>query len=246
MVCVVSFDECMSILYFWCLLCFYVNILLFMCLCLSVIMLHVLFFYVIVFLNLLYYVVLISCLLFFFFFFSSRRRHTRCALVTGVQTCALPIYAEANAAKNAAAKLDRELRAARAEEDALAARENRIALAGVLFVIGALAAGAGLMFYGQKNMRNAKIAGGVGAVLILVAAVLFATRPDAHAEIAEEAAKTPVTDAPKLAQGSLLCTIRPDRSRITVSAATDVPITIGKGGCEIGRASCRGRVCKSV
>src|SRR3546814_119856 len=31
--------------------------------------------------------------LFIFFFFSSRRRHTRCALVTGVQTCALPISA---------------------------------------------------------------------------------------------------------------------------------------------------------
>src|SRR3546814_5840638 len=31
-------------------------------------------------------------LLVFFFFFSSRRRHTRCALVTGVQTCALPIF----------------------------------------------------------------------------------------------------------------------------------------------------------
>src|SRR3546814_3886146 len=28
----------------------------------------------------------------FCFFFSSGRRHTRCALVTGVQTCALPIY----------------------------------------------------------------------------------------------------------------------------------------------------------
>src|SRR3546814_19769510 len=28
----------------------------------------------------------------FFFFFSSRRRHTRCSLVTGVQTCALPIF----------------------------------------------------------------------------------------------------------------------------------------------------------
>src|SRR3546814_19188174 len=27
----------------------------------------------------------------YFLFFSSRRRHTRCALVTGVQTCALPI-----------------------------------------------------------------------------------------------------------------------------------------------------------
>src|SRR3546814_10432451 len=31
---------------------------------------------------------MVSCV----FFFSSRRRHTRCALVTGVQTCALPIY----------------------------------------------------------------------------------------------------------------------------------------------------------
>src|SRR3546814_1074114 len=31
-----------------------------------------------------------------FFFFSSRRRHTRCALVTGVQTCALPIYIQSN------------------------------------------------------------------------------------------------------------------------------------------------------
>src|SRR3546814_6008495 len=32
------------------------------------------------------------------FFFSSRRRHTRCALVTGVQTCALPISPERQAA----------------------------------------------------------------------------------------------------------------------------------------------------
>src|SRR3546814_775986 len=37
-------------------------------------------------------------LYFLFFFFSSIRRHTRCALVTGVQTCALPIYAAALAA----------------------------------------------------------------------------------------------------------------------------------------------------
>src|SRR3546814_8007839 len=35
------------------------------------------------------YVDLVCC-----FFFSSRRRHTRCALVTGVQTCALPISPE--------------------------------------------------------------------------------------------------------------------------------------------------------
>src|SRR3546814_1257707 len=35
----------------------------------------------------------VFCLFFFFlFFFSSRIRHTSCALVTGVQTCALPIW----------------------------------------------------------------------------------------------------------------------------------------------------------
>src|SRR3546814_6997729 len=31
---------------------------------------------------------------------SSRRRHTRCALVTGVQTCALPIYVHAGRARD--------------------------------------------------------------------------------------------------------------------------------------------------
>src|SRR3546814_3480195 len=35
-----------------------------------------------------------------FFFFSSRRRHTRCALVTGVQTWALPIYSAHSARNN--------------------------------------------------------------------------------------------------------------------------------------------------
>src|SRR3546814_9179189 len=32
------------------------------------------------------------CVVLMCVFFSSRRRHTRCALGTGVQTCALPIY----------------------------------------------------------------------------------------------------------------------------------------------------------
>src|SRR3546814_3457422 len=41
----------------------------------------------------LYFLVTCMLILFFLFCFSSRRRHTRCALVTGVQTCALPISA---------------------------------------------------------------------------------------------------------------------------------------------------------
>lgn len=139
--------------------------------------------------------------------------------------------AEANAAKDAATRLDRELKQTRAEEAALAARENRIALAGVLFVIGALAAAAGMLFYSQKKLRNAKIAGGAGAVLMLGAAILFVTRPDAHAEIAPETAAPTAEAAPQLAEGQFLCTIRPDRSRITVSDTADVPIKIAANGC---------------
>src|SRR5690606_20994198 len=93
--------------------------------------------------------------------------------------------AEAKAAKEAKAQLERERAWQRANDAALAARENRIALAGILFVIGALGAGAGLLFHSQKKPREAKIAGGGGAALILVAAILFLTRPDAHADVSD-------------------------------------------------------------
>src|SRR3546814_10645180 len=41
------------------------------------------------------------------FVFSSRRRHTRCALVTGVQTCALPISIASPLALEALQRIDR-------------------------------------------------------------------------------------------------------------------------------------------
>src|SRR3546814_3606599 len=44
---------------------------------------------------------LVSCMLFVCFFFSSRRRHTSCALVTGGQTCALPICSRLQTASKA-------------------------------------------------------------------------------------------------------------------------------------------------
>src|SRR3546814_7274977 len=47
-------------------------------------------------LHLMWYVVLMCLSL---FFLSRGRRHTRCALVTGVQTCALPISLRASAAR---------------------------------------------------------------------------------------------------------------------------------------------------
>src|SRR3546814_5773065 len=54
-----------------------------------------------------------------FFFFSSRRRHTRCALVTGVQTCALPIFVNTCAVTGEAERQARQaIRKARRENPA--------------------------------------------------------------------------------------------------------------------------------
>src|SRR3546814_2470234 len=58
--------------------------------------------------------------MFYLFFFSSRRRHTRCALVTGVQTCALPIYLVRleEAAKRDHRKIGREMDLFHLQEEA--------------------------------------------------------------------------------------------------------------------------------
>src|SRR3546814_18504540 len=57
------------------------------------------------------------------FFFSSRRRHTSCALVTGVQTCALPISADLRVVKPELVTLIFAVGYPRADGLALALRE---------------------------------------------------------------------------------------------------------------------------
>src|SRR3546814_1267974 len=59
------------------------------------------------------------------FFFSSRRRHTRCALVTGVQTCALPISAPDHAHTPTGRKPYEQARALSVEEIARVAGDYR-------------------------------------------------------------------------------------------------------------------------
>src|SRR3546814_2570337 len=71
------------------------------------------------------------------FFFSSRRRHTRCALVTGVQTCALPI-----SDLTATGQLDIDLREQlrveqRAVEHTVAAIDAETGAQGIERVLGA-------------------------------------------------------------------------------------------------------------
>lgn len=146
--------------------------------------------------------------------------------------------AQADAENNRAAKesAERQRRLAELTKEAQTERENRIAIAGVIFVIGALGAGAALVFYGQKNQRNMKISAAVGGGLMLIAIITFLTRPDGTADESALPADAPTASlTPSLPNGNLLCTIQPDRSRITVSATNDVPVKISGSGCVNGR-----------
>src|SRR3546814_3499678 len=79
-----------------------------------------------IYLTFAYFLLVLSFFRVLFFFFSSRRRHTRCALVTGVQTCALPISGGRDQDIDAARHhVDLRLLADPAEDDGAARSEER-------------------------------------------------------------------------------------------------------------------------
>src|SRR3546814_3662428 len=90
----------------------------------------------------------------YFFFFSSRRRHTRCALVTGVQTCALPISQKPAAA------------AAVEEEDLrrIAVRRELVRVAGLEFGDDAVGQKRAVAREGGEELDAAGKAGIVGEI----------------------------------------------------------------------------------
>src|SRR3546814_10395669 len=66
----------------------------------------------------------------YLFFLSSRRRHTNCALETGVQTCALPIYRHARGDAAVERHLDDVVGGDRTQRGRrLAQRNDRVAMA---------------------------------------------------------------------------------------------------------------------
>src|SRR3546814_6936295 len=106
------------------------------------------------------------CIVVLVFFFSSRRRHTRCALVTGVQTCALPILAGGRdrvAARGPAArhrrarggrKHPRTLRHAAAGDPGRAARRGAEEIRGQCPRNGSCRGGAGKGRTGRRRSLN--------------------------------------------------------------------------------------------
>ncbi len=110
-------------------------------------------------------------------------------------------------------------------------RENFMAGAAVMLVLGALAVGgAGLLV--QRRDDRARLAAIGGGVLMLGAVGLFVLRPDFNPDSVAAAAK----DAkPREAKGRMVCAIDPARSRVTVSATTDVALDWQGDGCMNGR-----------
>ncbi|WP_033922145.1 S1C family serine protease [Sphingomonas sp. 37zxx] len=142
--------------------------------------------------------------------------------------------AEAERVEQAAARAEaaRAAQIVAAREQAELARENYMAIAAVLLVLGALLVGAAGLLETRGQRRWAIGLGVAGVLLMLGAVLVFLLRPAFDPERAE--AGLPVKDAAAAvddALGAMVCTIVPDRSRVTVSDTSDVNLNWGADGC---------------
>lgn len=128
------------------------------------------------------------------------------------------------------AGLRREEALARAQATAERARENIMALAGLLLVGGALALGGAGLLVSRGRRTPAIWAAAAGAAAVVASVVVFVARPSAEVSLPEAAGLTPAA-APGAALGALSCTLVPERSRVVLSSTAPVALTWGKGGC---------------
>ena len=142
--------------------------------------------------------------------------------------------ARADASKSAS---EREDAISQARARNVVARENYMAGAAVLLVLGALAlGGAGLLLSRDRQREAIWVAAG-GGVLMLGAVALFLTRPDF-----DQSKIVPVPQASagaavpsQAALGRMVCKLVPGRSRVTVTAIDKVDLDVGADGCINGR-----------
>lgn len=158
----------------------------------------------------------------------------------------------------AAAKRDLAERVAerQAQREVIGARENGMALAGVAVLLALVASGLAFTWSSQsekggpeqdrpENRKKVKAAA-IAAVLLLIGAVVaWLTRPsldDIETRAEEIAAKgepsgaaSPTAPA-KDSAGAMICVLDAQRSRVTLSPVTDVPIDWRPGGCMNGRS----------
>ncbi len=130
----------------------------------------------------------------------------------------------------------------------LGERENRMALA-LIALLGAVGGGyAAAMWRGNPDRRkHAGIAAGFAGAALIVAVLLWITRPGlSEIEDRVEAAVTAAEGGdpsgadtaatPSLAaEGALICTLVPERSRVTAARTDDVALDWSADGCVNGR-----------
>ena len=137
----------------------------------------------------------------------------------------------------------------RAEMEIISSRENHLALAGLAVILALIGAGA-VLWLGQRRRHGERKTAIVVTILALVAApVAWFTRPSisgidsrAHDIVAEASAPAVTEAATETAVSSSLaanrpmsCVFNPQRSRVTVSDTTDVPLSFTPDGCVNGR-----------
>ncbi len=130
-----------------------------------------------------------------------------------------------------------------AEHAIIAERENHIALAALLLVLSAVAGGTAWQLSERGRREQVKIAAAASGILLLGAAILFATRPSFdEVESRVRTAMSPVdgpneTGAPTAIVQSpkKRCVLQPERSRVTVSDTADVMFDWEDSGCINGR-----------
>lgn len=117
-------------------------------------------------------------------------------------------------------------------------RESRLAIAVLLLVLSLLAfGGAGIMIV-KNRQRPAMLLGGAGILLLVGAVIIFFTRPSlAEVDTAPSESNSAAADAapPTQFAGRNSCELVPDRSRVTVSSTTAVPLEWSENGCVNGR-----------
>ncbi|AXJ94745.1 MULTISPECIES: S1C family serine protease [unclassified Sphingomonas] len=131
--------------------------------------------------------------------------------------------------------LAREETLAAARTAALTRREDRMALAGLMLVLGAMGIGAAGFLVLQGDRRRARWALGGGAALMAAAVVVYLLRPSAEVSLPAVAAAARPASTANAPLGKLTCSLVPERSRVTVSSTADVPLDWGRSGCVNGR-----------
>ncbi|MES2989076.1 MAG: serine protease [Pseudomonadota bacterium] len=141
--------------------------------------------------------------------------------------------ARTNAVKTEAERQDA---LAQARSRSESTRENYMAGAALLLVLGALAlGGAGLLLSRDRQREAIWVAAG-GGIMMVGAIALFFSRPGF-----DESKVMPVPKAAGAAlpgdavQGRMVCTLVPERSRVTVTATDKVDLDLGEDGCINGR-----------